>query len=161
LQNDGVLARFKQGWEGVLADCGAEYVNPIAIRRLTLGAGTAEMDFVLAELARILREWEELKARGDDAGDGSDEYWRMATAAGLFFESMGGSGARFLADRLRDQDALHRVEAASALAGVSHYLAAGELERLIAEETNPEVLEALRAPQPRRPSLWERLRGRS
>ena len=144
-----------------MADCGAEYVNRIAIRRLSLGAGAAEMDFVLAELARILREWEELRARADDAGDGSDEYWRMATAAGLFFESMGRSGAQFLADRLRNREALHRAEAARALAGVSRFLAAGELESLIAEESDPETLEALRAAQPRRPSLWERLRGRS
>lgn len=61
-----------------MRDCELERVRQEPVGRLAALAGEVEVRFLVAEHARIQTQWDAI--RETDAGDVSDDYWRMATA---------------------------------------------------------------------------------
>ncbi len=96
---------FEALWNSILEDCGTESIPELKLRALAVLAGPEEMQFLLAEYERNGAEWQALIASGEDAGDGSDEYWRASVSLTKAFEYAGSRGIDFLrsasgADRL-------------------------------------------------------------
>lgn len=87
---------FEALWNSILDDCGMEHIPELKLRALALLAGSDELQFLLAEYERIGAEWKALIASGDDAGDGSDEYWRASGSVTKAFDYTGDRGIDFL-----------------------------------------------------------------
>lgn len=148
-------ADFLALWKSILEDCGMEMIPEAKLRRLAANAGEEEMRFLLEEGERIGREWAELRDRGGDPGDGSDEYWRMAASVEKAFALMGAKAVPIVLEKLR-QSALSRRQAAlPLLRSLRAHVEPADLRTAFDGDKEEAVEEALRLvfgaePEPRR-----------
>ena len=132
---------FRSLWKEALEECLLERIPRFRLRALARIATEADMRFLLDEGARIEKEWEAI--RGHDAGDVSDDYWRMATCVAETFRFIGARASPFLLAQVSDLGSSHRLAAARLLGTVAAKPDRGRIEAALAKEADPLVRAAL------------------